>query len=62
LIFRIDGTPDGLCVAANGNLYRMPSNCDLYPDAKLVKKIEFPETPVNCAFGGPDLQTLYVTA
>jgi gluconolactonase len=24
--------------------------------------IEFPETPANLAFGGPDLQTIYVTA
>jgi gluconolactonase len=32
------------------------------PDAKRAKMIEFPETPVNCAFGGPNLQTLYVTA
>jgi gluconolactonase len=59
----IDGTPDGLRVAANGNLYIACRGIAIYtPDAKLVKMIEFPETPVNCAFGGPDLQTLYVTA
>jgi sugar lactone lactonase YvrE len=29
---------------------------------KLIKKIEMPETPSNCAFGDPDFQTLYVTA
>jgi sugar lactone lactonase YvrE len=59
----IDGTPDGLRVAANGNLYIACRGIAIYtPDAKLVKMIEFPETPVNCAFGGLDLQTLYVTA
>lgn len=59
----IDGSPDGLRVAANGNLYIACRGIAIYtPDAKLVKTIEFPETPSNCAFGGSDLQTLYVTA
>jgi gluconolactonase len=59
----IEGTPDGLRVAANGNLYIACRGIAIYtPDAKLVKMIEFPETPVNCAFGGVDLKTLYVTA
>jgi gluconolactonase len=59
----IDGTPDGLRVAENGNLYIACRGVAIYtPDAKLVKMIEFPETPANLAFGGSDLQTLYVTA
>jgi gluconolactonase len=59
----IDGGPDGLRVAANGNLYIACRGIAIYtPDAKLVKMIEFPETPANCAFGDPDLRTLYVTA
>jgi gluconolactonase len=59
----IEGTPDGLRVAANGNLYIACRGIAIYtPDGKLVKMIEFPETPVNCAFGGVDLKTLYVTA
>jgi gluconolactonase len=59
----IDGTPDGLRVATNGNLYIACRGIAIYtPDAKLVKMIEFPETPANCAFGGSDLQTLYATA
>lgn len=63
LISGIDGTPDGLRVAANGNLYIACHGIAIYtPEAKLVKMIDFPETPVNCAFGGPDLRTLYVTA
>jgi gluconolactonase len=59
----IDGGPDGLRVAANGNLYIACRGIAIYtPDAKLVKMIEFPETPANCAFGDSDLRTLYVTA
>jgi gluconolactonase len=59
----IDGSPDGLRVAANGNLYIACRGIAIYtPDAKLVKMIEFPETPANCAFGDSDLRTLYVTA
>jgi gluconolactonase len=63
LISGIEGTPDGLRVAKNGNLYIACHGIAIYtPSGKLVKMIEFPETPANCAFGGADLQTLYVTA
>ena len=59
----IDGGPDGLRVAANGNLYIACRGIAIYtPDGKFVKMIEFPETPANCAFGDHDLRTLYVTA
>jgi gluconolactonase len=59
----IDGGPDGLRVAANGNLYIACRGIAVYtPDGKFVKMIEFPETPANCAFGDSDLRTLYVTA
>jgi len=59
----IDGTPDGLRVAENGNLYIACRGIAIYSSHGQFKRmIEFPETPVNCAFGGPDLQTLYVTA
>ena len=63
IISGIDGTPDGLRVAENGNLYIACRGVAIYtPDAKLIKMIEFPETPANLAFGGSDLQTIYVTA
>ena len=63
VIANIEGTPDGLRVAANGNLYIACRGIAIYtPEGKLLKMIEFPETPANCAFGGADLQTLYVTA
>ena len=62
-ISNIDGTPDGLRVAENGNLYIACRGIAVYTSAgKLVHMIEFPETPANCAFGGPDWRTLYVTA
>jgi gluconolactonase len=34
----------------------------LEPEGKLIGRIEFPEKPANCAFGGDDNRTLYVTA
>ena len=63
VISNIEGSPDGLRVAANGNLYIACKGIAIYsPIGKRIKMIEFPETPVNCTFGGPDLRTLYVTA
>ena len=59
----IDGGPDGLRVAVNGNLYIACRGIAIYtPAGQFVKMIEFPETPANCAFGDSDLRTLYVTA
>ena len=63
LISDIEGAPDGLRVAANGNLYIACKGVAIYtPQGKLLKMIAFPETPANVAFGGDDLRTLYVTA
>ena len=59
----IDGSPDGLRVAANGNLYIAARGISIYKrSGKFIRTIEFPETPANCAFGDADLRTLYVTA
>jgi gluconolactonase len=59
----IDGGPDGLRVAANGNVYIACRGIAIYtPEGKFIKMIEFPETPANCTFGDSDLRTLYVTA
>ncbi len=63
VIRNLEGTPDGLRVAANGNLYIACKGVAVYtPRGQLLKRIEFPETPVNVAFGGDDMKTLYVTA
>jgi gluconolactonase len=59
----IDGGPDGLRVASNGNVYIAARGIAIYsPAGKLLQTIELPETPANCAFGDRDLKTLYVTA
>lgn len=63
VISNVEGVPDGLRVAANGNLYIACKGVAIYtPQGKLVKMIDFPETPANVAFGDDDMQTLYVTA
>jgi len=59
----IDGEPDGLRVAANGNLYIAARGIAVYAaTGQFIRTIEFPETPANCTFGDADLKTLYVTA
>lgn len=61
-----EGTPDGLCVDALGQvwttrwggsrLYRMS------PNAEILERIDFPVTRVSSvAFGGPELDVAYVT-
>jgi gluconolactonase len=63
LISGLEGSPDGLRVAESGNLYIACRGIAVYtPEGKLLRTIEFPEPAVNCAFGDPDLRTLYVTA
>ena len=55
---------DGLTVDEDGNLY-VTSRLGIQvisPVGKLVRILEFPEKPANCAFGGKDRKTLYVTA
>ncbi len=62
-----DGYPDGLTVDSEGCLWiafwggwcvRRYS-----PDAECLRKIELPvEQPSSCAFGGPDLDRLYITS
>jgi gluconolactonase len=62
-IAAMEGSPDGLRVAENGNLYIAAKGIAVYsPAGKFVRLIEFPEAPANCAFGDSDLKTLYVTA
>jgi gluconolactonase len=59
----IDGGPDGLRVASNGNVYVAARGISIYsPAGNFLHTIELPETPANCAFGDRDLKTLYVTA
>jgi D-xylono/L-arabinono-1,4-lactonase len=61
-----EGTLDGLTVDTEGNVWtaRWDGHAllKLSPRAELLETIRFPVPKVSCpAFGGPDLDTLYVT-
>ncbi|HTQ58490.1 MAG TPA: SMP-30/gluconolactonase/LRE family protein [Bryobacteraceae bacterium] len=63
LVSNIDGIPDGIRTDELGNLYVAAKGLAVYsPEGKLLVTLPVPETPSNCAFGGPDLHTLYITA
>ena len=67
LIFTADeadgGGPDGMSLDEHGNIYATyKSLIVLDPTGALIGKIEVPEVPSNCAFGGTDGKTLYITA
>ena len=55
---------DGLTIDTQGNLYITSGlGIQVYNrDGKLLGILSFPEQPANCSFGGPDNQTLFVTA
>jgi gluconolactonase len=55
---------DGLKVDANGNVYVCTyAGLQIFnPKGKFVGIINLPTYPVNCAFGGPDLSTLFITS
>ena len=56
--------PDGMAVDENGNLFVTTSaGVEAYsPTGTLWGAIAVPEQPANCAFGGEDKKTLYITA
>lgn len=56
--------PDGMKVDQTGNLWTSAKDgMRVYsPGGALLATIPFPEQPANCAFGGEDGKTLYVTA
>jgi gluconolactonase len=63
VVSNVDGVPDGIRVDEKGNLYVTAKGVAVYTsEGKLLHTIELSETPANCAFGDPDLQTLYITA
>ncbi|CAN5608088.1 SMP-30/gluconolactonase/LRE family protein [soil metagenome] len=57
---------DGLTVDTEGNLYLAQPGLGALqvvdPQGKTLGLIPVPENPANCAFGGPDNQTLFITA
>lgn len=55
---------DSMCVDVDGNLF-VTTNQGIWalrPDGTQWGLISLPEEPANCAFGGPDMLTMYVTA
>ena len=63
LISGIDGVPDGICVDEKGNLYVAANGILVFtPEGKRLGIIAVQENPSNCAFGDPDLGSLYITA
>lgn len=61
------GSPDGSAMDAEGYLWnaRWGGSCLLRfaPDGSLDRVVELPVShPTSCVFGGPNLQTLYVTS
>ena len=55
---------DGMKVDASGNLFVCTYiGVQIFnPEGKFVGIISTPTYPVNCAFGGPDMSTLYITS
>src|SRR5579872_2294755 len=63
IVSGISGVPDGLRIDEKGNLYIAAAGILVYsPEGKLLRTIEIPEAPANCAFGDPDFKSLYITA
>ena len=65
-VSKYSGAPDGMCVDAAGNLWVAfwGGGCvrSFSPSGELLAQVDVPATLVtNCAFGGPDLSTLYIT-
>jgi gluconolactonase len=60
----IEGRPDGMKVDVLGNLY-VAGSVGIWvfdPGGRLIGIIRTPEAPANCAFGGYDGRTLFITA
>jgi gluconolactonase len=59
-----DGVPDGMKVDVEGRVFCTgPGGTWVFaPDGTRLGIIRTPEVPANCAFGGPDLRTLFLTA
>lgn len=58
------GGPDGMAIDTFGNLYVASSNgiAVFAPNGTSWGVLSVPRQPANCAFGGADARTLYITA
>jgi gluconolactonase len=60
---KIEGVPAGMRTDEKGNLYVAGNGILVFhPDGKLAATIPVHERATNCAFGGPDAMTLFITA
>ena len=61
---RVRGGPDGMTVDERGNVYAAGQGAVWVWDKNglFITRIDVPENPSNCAFGGKDRKTLYITA
>jgi gluconolactonase len=59
-----NGVPDGMKVDREGRVYCTgPGGCWVFdPSGERIGVIRLPEYPANCAWGGPDNQTMFFTA
>lgn len=62
-----DGSPDGMTVDSEGHLWVCfwDGWClrRLSPEGRIVERVDMPvQRPTSCAFGGPELDRLYVTS
>ena len=59
-----DNVPDGMKVDRAGNIYATgPAGVSIFsPQGKQLGVLQLPELPSNCAWGGADAKTLYITA
>jgi gluconolactonase len=59
-----NGVPDGMKVDQAGRVYCTgPDGCWVFePSGAFIGIIRLPEYPANCAWGGPDQQTMFFTA
>jgi len=56
--------PDGMAIDTKGYVWCTAEDGVrvFSPEGKLVHTVATPQVPANCAFGDPDLMTLYITA
>lgn len=61
--FADDSSPDGIEVDKAGNVYvATKAGVEVFrPDGKKIGTVKIPSQPTGMAFGGPTLETLYVT-
>ncbi|HSN94694.1 MAG TPA: SMP-30/gluconolactonase/LRE family protein [Anaerolineaceae bacterium] len=61
------GVPDGLCIDREGNVWSAIWDgwkvIQLSPEGKILSEIELPvQRPTSLCFGGPTLQTIFITS